>query len=102
MALQPSQSDLINRMPAVRGQLRDRVPMSNFTWFRVGGEAEILFTPADRDDLCDFLARLPADIPLTIVGIGSNLLVRDGGIEGVVVRLGSERRCGHEHDERQP
>jgi UDP-N-acetylmuramate dehydrogenase len=58
------------------------------TWFHVGGPAEVLFRPADRDDLSAFLAAAPAEIPVTVIGVGSNLLVRDGGISGVVVRLG--------------
>jgi UDP-N-acetylmuramate dehydrogenase len=58
------------------------------TWFRVGGPAEILFRPADAADLAEFLARLPAEVPVTVIGVGSNLLVRDGGIRGVTIRLG--------------
>ncbi len=58
------------------------------TWFRVGGPAEVLFRPADEADLADFLKALPADIPVTVIGVGSNLLVRDGGIPGVTIRLG--------------
>ena len=75
-------------LPAVRGSLRANVPLSRFMWFRVGGPAEFLFEPADREDLSRFLAALPADMPVTAIGVGSNLLVRDGGIPGVVVRLG--------------
>jgi UDP-N-acetylmuramate dehydrogenase len=73
---------------AIRGRLRQNVELANRTWFRVGGVADWLFTPEDEDDLCEFLRLLPAEIPLTVIGVGSNLLVRDGGIEGVVVRLG--------------
>jgi len=58
------------------------------TWFRVGGPAEVLFRPADQTDLAEFLVGLPEDVPVTLIGVGSNLLVRDGGIGGVVVRLG--------------
>jgi UDP-N-acetylmuramate dehydrogenase len=61
--------------------------MADITWFRVGGPAQAMFSPADEEDLAYFLAHLPAGIPVTTVGVGSNLLVRDGGIEGVVVRL---------------
>ena len=75
-------------LPAMRGSLRADVPLSRFMWFRVGGPAEYLFEPADRDDLSRFLAALPGDMPVTAIGVGSNLLVRDGGIPGVVVRLG--------------
>ena len=80
--------DLIDRLPAVRGRLRAGVPLARYTWFRVGGPAEVLFEPADADDLADFLAARPRDVAGTVLGVGSNLLVRDGGIEGVVVRLG--------------
>ncbi len=78
----------IDRLPAVRGSLRADAPLAGFMWFRVGGPAEILFSPADRDDLAGFLAALPDDMPVTAIGAGSNLLVRDGGIPGVTIRLG--------------
>lgn len=89
MTAQDNRSNFMARLPAVRGRLQECVPMSKLTWFRVGGEAEVLFSPADCQDLSDFLVQLPVEIPITVVGIGSNLLVRDGGIEGVVVRLGN-------------
>ena len=73
---------------AVRGRVAFEAPLAPLTWFRVGGPAEALFSPADEDDLAGFLARLPADVPVTVIGLGSNLIVRDGGVEGVVVRLG--------------
>lgn len=79
---------LIDRLPEVRGQLIPDAPMAPLTWFRVGGPAEVLFRPADEDDLADFFRACPMDVPVTIVGVGSNLLVRDGGVPGVVVRLG--------------
>ena len=79
---------LIERLPAVRGELVANVSMAPLTWFRVGGPAEVLFRPADFDDLATFLAGTPADIPVMVVGVGSNLLVRDGGVPGVVIRLG--------------
>jgi UDP-N-acetylmuramate dehydrogenase len=79
---------LIERLPKVRGRLTENAPLSGITWFRVGGPAEIMFRPADRDDLADFLAGLPRDVPVTVIGVGSNLLVRDGGVAGVVLRLG--------------
>jgi UDP-N-acetylmuramate dehydrogenase len=78
---------LLRRLPPVRGRLAADAPIGPLTWFRVGGPAEILFRPADRDDLAGFLAALPADVPVTVIGVGSNLLVRDGGIPGVVIRL---------------
>lgn len=79
---------LIDRLPAVRGRLRADVPLARYTWFRVGGPAEVLFEPADADDLAAFLAARPDGVPVTVLGVGSNLLIRDGGIPGVVVRLG--------------
>ncbi len=74
----------------VRGRITPDALMSNITWFRVGGPAELLFQPADEDDLALFLKNLPLEIPVTIVGIGSNLLIRDGGIDGVVIRLSAK------------
>ena len=79
---------LINRLPAVRGRYREDVPLAPITWFRVGGPAEVMFRPADIEDLAAFLAGKPADVAVTVLGVGSNLLVRDGGVPGVVVRLG--------------
>lgn len=78
----------------VRGRVTANAPLAPFTWFRVGGPAELLFQPADTDDLVLFLERLPAQTPVTVIGVGSNLLVRDGGIDGVVVRL-SAKGFGH-------
>ena len=75
---------------AVRGRLTPNADMSKVTWFRAGGPAELMFQPADADDLATFLAALPAEVPVLPVGIGSNLLVRDGGIRGVVVRLSAK------------
>lgn len=75
-------------MPDLRGRLRGDAPLKDYTWFRVGGPAEVLYSPADEADLAYFLKTLPADTPITMIGLGSNLLVRDGGIEGVVMRLG--------------
>jgi len=79
---------LLDRLPPVRGRLSANAPLDKITWFRVGGPAEVMFRPADARDLCDFVRNKPADVALTFVGVGSNLLVRDGGIPGVVVRLG--------------
>jgi UDP-N-acetylmuramate dehydrogenase len=78
---------LAERLPPLRGRLSAEAPLAQLTWFRVGGPAELLFRPADLDDLLLFLERKPADVPLTVIGVASNLLVRDGGIEGVVLRL---------------
>ncbi|OYU52431.1 MAG: UDP-N-acetylenolpyruvoylglucosamine reductase [Alphaproteobacteria bacterium PA1] len=79
--------NLFDRLPPVRGKLEASVTLAPFTWFRVGGPAEVLFQPADEDDLADFLRACPADIPILAVGVGSNLIVRDGGVPGVVIRL---------------
>ena len=78
---------LKDRLPEVRGSYRENEPLAPLTWFRVGGPAEVLFKPKDPDDLADFIQRKPVDVPVTLIGVGSNLLVRDGGIPGVVVRL---------------
>ena len=75
-------------LPEVRGRLTAGKGLDGLTWLRVGGPAEWLFQPADRDDLAAFLAALPADVPVFPMGVGSNLIVRDGGIDGVVIRLG--------------
>ena len=74
-------------MPQLRGRLLANQSLAELTWFRVGGPAQVLFTPADEDDLACFLKALPAAMPVYVVGVGSNLIVRDGGIAGVVVRL---------------
>jgi len=88
-ALQASRR-LLDRLPPVRGRYREMADLAQTTWFRVGGPAEVLFRPADTDDLAAFLRQRPADVQVTVIGVGSNLLVRDGGIHGVVVRLGGE------------
>jgi UDP-N-acetylmuramate dehydrogenase len=80
-------ADWRSRLPHVRGRMSFNAPLGSLTWFRVGGPAEVLFRPADRDDLAGFLAGLPDEVPVTVIGVGSNLLVRDGGIPGVVIRL---------------
>jgi UDP-N-acetylmuramate dehydrogenase len=76
------------RMPQLRGRLLANQPLAELTWFRVGGPAQILFNPADEADLAYFIARKPAELPVIVVGLGSNLLVRDGGVAGIVIRLG--------------
>ncbi|ODR98108.1 UDP-N-acetylenolpyruvoylglucosamine reductase [Methyloceanibacter methanicus] len=75
-------------MPDLRGRLTAGSVLKDYTWFRVGGPAEVLFSPADEADLAYFMQALPAEMPVTTIGLGSNLLVRDGGIDGVVIRLG--------------
>ena len=80
--------DLKARLPDLRGRLLANQALADITWFRVGGPAQALFTPADAADLAYFLANIPADLPVFVIGLGSNLLVRDGGVEGVVIRLG--------------
>src|SRR5512144_1481491 len=80
-------ASLLERLPQVRGRYAQNVPLAPITWFRVGGPAEVMFRPVDADDLAAFIAAKPADVPVTVLGVGSNLLVRDGGIPGVVVRL---------------
>jgi UDP-N-acetylmuramate dehydrogenase len=88
MAARRASERLIERLPPVRGRLTENVPLAPITWFRAGGAAEVMFRPADIDDLAAFLARKPADVPVTVIGVASNLLVRDGGVDGVVIRLG--------------
>ena len=80
--------DLKGRMPELRGRLLANQPLGEFTWFRVGGAAQAFFMPQDENDLAYFLRNLQADIPVTAIGAGSNLIVRDGGVPGVVIRLG--------------
>ena len=74
-------------LPEVRGKLLRNEPLAPYTWFRVGGAAEALFIPADAEDLADFLKALDPAVPVTVLGVGSNIIVRDGGVEGVVIRL---------------
>src|SRR5579863_4874878 len=74
-------------LPPVRGRLLFDEPLAPFTWFRVGGPADVLFLPADDADLTDFLLALPDEVPRMVLGVGSNVIVRDGGVEGVVIRL---------------
>ncbi|MEP5037309.1 UDP-N-acetylmuramate dehydrogenase [Roseibium sp.] len=86
--------DLLERLPqlseGIRGRLTANQPLAAVTWLRTGGPAQLMFHPADEDDLAAFLKKLPREIPVLPVGLGSNLLVRDGGLEGVVVRLSAK------------
>jgi UDP-N-acetylmuramate dehydrogenase len=83
-------ADLRATMPALRGRMVANASMADLTWFRVGGPAQVLFSPADEEDLAYFLGRLSQEVPVTIIGLGSNLIVRDGGVPGVVIRLGGK------------
>ena len=76
--------------PAVRGRITENAALGDVGWFRCGGRADVLFKPADEDDLAVFLAGCPADIPVTVIGVMSNAIIRDGGVRGVVIRLGRE------------
>src|SRR5881394_2127032 len=80
--------DLNSKMPQVRGRLLLNQSLAELTWFRVGGPAQVLFMPEDEADLAYCLEHLPSEIPVTVIGLGSNLIVRDGGVPGVVIRLG--------------
>lgn len=82
-----SSTNWTDTLPAVRGKIVKQAELAPFTWFRVGGPADVLYIPADPDDLSDFLRQLDPSVPVTYIGVGSNLIVRDGGIEGVVIRL---------------
>ena len=79
---------LVDRLPPIRGRVAAAVDLAAITWFRVGGPAEAMVRPADVADLADFLKARPRDVALTVLGVGSNVLVRDGGIDGIVLRLG--------------
>jgi UDP-N-acetylmuramate dehydrogenase len=79
---------LVDRLPRVRGRYDAMVDLGKMTWFRVGGPAEVLFAPADVEDLAAFLKTRPEEVPVTVVGLGSNMLVREGGVPGVVIHLG--------------
>src|SRR3954467_264133 len=80
--------DLKSKLPDLRGRLLPNQSLAELTWFRVGGPAQVLFMPEDEADLSLFLAALPSQIPVCVIGLGSNLIVRDGGVPGVVIRLG--------------
>ncbi|MSP43901.1 MAG: UDP-N-acetylmuramate dehydrogenase [Alphaproteobacteria bacterium] len=89
MARRSNIPSLLDRLPLVRGRIEADADLAPRAWFRTGGLADILFEPADEKDLADFLAATPSDIPVTVIGAGSNLLIRDGGVRGVVVQLGA-------------
>lgn len=80
--------DLKAALPDLRGRLTANAPLAPLTWFRVGGPAQVLFSPADEADLAYFLAGIDADLPVTVIGLASNMIVRDGGVPGIVIRLG--------------
>ena len=88
MAARRIRTDLAERLPQVRGRYDVMADLGRMTWFRVGGPAEVLFSPADAEDLATFLVGRPNDVPVTVIGLGSNMLVRDGGVPGVVIHLG--------------
>lgn len=88
MGAKAASSNLIDRLPKVRGRYEALADLGKLTWFRVGGPAEVLYAPADQDDLVAFMKERPADVPLTFIGLGANMLVRDGGVPGVVIQLG--------------
>ncbi len=77
-------------LPEIRGRYRENAPLGETGWFATGGRADVLFRPADSDDLADFMRQCPEDVPVTVVGVMSNIIVRNGGVRGVVVRLGRE------------
>ncbi|MAV46603.1 MAG: UDP-N-acetylmuramate dehydrogenase [Alphaproteobacteria bacterium TMED89] len=83
-------ASLVDRLPTVRGSYRESHDIAPLTWFRVGGPARVFYRPADPDDLADFIAQKPAEVPVYVLGVGSNTLLRDGGFPGVVIRLGGK------------
>ncbi|MDA0707826.1 MAG: UDP-N-acetylmuramate dehydrogenase [Proteobacteria bacterium] len=80
----------MDKIPPVRGLIEFDAPLSKYTWFRTGGKADILFAPEDKNDLCDFFKNVPIDIPVMPLGVGSNMLIREGGVEGIVIRFGKK------------
>ncbi|MCW9002721.1 MAG: FAD-binding protein, partial [Rhodospirillales bacterium] len=88
MTAREMDTGLIERLPTVRGRYTVAASLARITWFKVGGPAEVMFRPLDAEDLAGFLAAKPDDVPVTMLGVGSNVLVRDGGVPGVVIRLG--------------
>jgi len=92
-------ADLMQRLPQVKGELIPMAEMAKHTWFGVGGPAEVMFCPQDQDDLIQFMKALPEDIPVYPVGAGSNLLVRDGGMDGVVINTVKFMNTLERHDD---
>ncbi len=88
MAFDDLEQDIRARLPELRGRLKANEPLAPIAWFRVGGPAQLFFAPADEEDLRYFLSGLPVDLPVTVIGLASNLIIRDGGVPGVVIRLG--------------
>lgn len=88
MAAERIVPDLLDRLPTVRGSYEPFAMLAPTTWFRVGGPAEVLYTPADTEDLATFMRSKPTDVPVTVIGLASNLLIRDGGIPGITIKLG--------------
>ncbi len=88
MSFEDIGEDIKRLVPDLRGRLRANESLAPVTWFRVGGPAQLYFGPADEEDLAYFLDNIPAELPVTVIGLGSNLIIRDGGLEGVVIRLG--------------
>ena len=82
LVIHPKNHDVFDRLPSVRGTLKFKENLARYAWLRVGGPAEILFRPADVEDLQNFLQNTPIDIPVTVIGVASNLLIRDGGVPG--------------------
>ena len=80
---------LMDRLPPVRGILQEDAPLAKFSWFKTGGMADVLLQPADGDDLADFLKAKPAEVPVAVIGTAANIIIRDGGVEGVVIRSGA-------------
>lgn len=85
-----STPSLIDRLPQVRGRYTANASLAQSTWFQVGGPAEVMYKPADLDDLSHFLKNCPADVPILMIGLASNLIIRDGGVDGVVIKFGRE------------
>ncbi|MEO0392327.1 MAG: UDP-N-acetylmuramate dehydrogenase [Pseudomonadota bacterium] len=83
-----AEADWRDALPPVQGRLKKDAPLGAITWFRVGGPAALLFRPTDTADLASFMAGIPDHVPVTVIGVASNLLIRDGGLDGVVIRLG--------------
>src|SRR5512134_2963315 len=88
MAFPDIVAEIRSAAPRLRGRLLANQSLAELTWFRVGGPAQALFMPEDENDLAYLQANLPREIPVTVIGLGSNLIVRDGGVSGVVIRLG--------------